>query len=730
MADDMVRRAQRFINTVYNGVPGIPHVDEDGVTGWSTMYALTRCLQHELGLTSLSDSFGPTTLSTLQSKWPTISRSSVPPANIIRILQSGLYCKGYDGGEIDGIYNDRVAAAVTKLKTDMGVSDAFPGDATTPKVFKGVLNMDAYVVISGGSGTVRTIQRWMNARYINRRNYFVIPCDGHFSRDVQKALMFVIQYELGMSDDVANGVFGPATKDGLKQNTLSTGSTGVWVNLFSAAMIFNRRDGVTFTDSFGSALASAASAFQQFVKLPVTGKGDFQTWASLLVSTGDSTRKGTAFDCVTEVNTPRALALKDAGYQIVGRYLCNVAGTTLNKMIQPFELTTILGHGLRVFPIYQTYGGAVSYFNFKQGAADGFDAIVWARHHGFKPGTRIYFAVDYDAIDADVTSNIIPHFRGIKQSIDEYGGGYTMGIYGPRNVCSRVGGQGLTSASFVSDMSTGFSGNLGYPMPEDWAFDQIATITVGSGDRRIEIDNDIASGRDQGQNSVVPPGISEELDVPFDSQYLGTLLSDIRHYFSTIGIEESGIGQPYSTEESFRILMAYDRLITNLARALRMRKSLIQVPLLWEIRHYSDLDIASDELVRQHYNNGIGGKIDGSTGLGQIFAATAIAARNHSVDLGILNVPKLNPAKEADLWPIWQKLNTEPDFNIGVVPHVHIWGANDVGAPRPSLDYSDANTLRVLVRYQGSGPDAEADGQKRLGLYRVFESFNKPLREK
>ncbi|MGC4954608.1 glycoside hydrolase domain-containing protein [Actinomadura citrea] len=693
------------------------------------MYALTRCLQHELGITALSDSFGPTTLSALQAKWPTISQSSIPPANIIRILQSGLYCKGYDGGEIDGVYNDRVSAAVTGLKADMGVDSAYPGDATTPKVFKGLLNMDAYVVVSGGSGTIRTIQRWMNARYINRRNFFVIPCDGNFSRDVQKALMLAIQYELGMSDDAANGVFGPGTKAGLQGNTISQGSSGVWVNLFSAAMIFNRRSGVDFTGSFTASLADAARSFQSFVKLPVTGRGDFQTWASLLVSTGDSTRQGTALDCVTEITTPRALALKAAGYQIVGRYLCNVAGTTLNKKIQPFELTTIAGHGLRVFPIYQTYGGAVTYFNFKQGAADGFDAIVWARHHGFKPGTRIYFAVDYDAIDADVTSNVIPHFRGIKQSIDEYGGGYKMGIYGPRNVCSRVAAQGLTSASFVSDMSTGFSGNLGYPMPEDWAFDQIATIVVGSGDGRIEIDNDIVSGRDNGQSSFAPPGISEELDVPFDSQYLGTLLSDIRHYFSTIGIEESGTGQPYSTEESFRILMAYDRLITNLARTLRMRKSLIQVPLLWEIRHYSDLDIVSDELVRQHYQNGIGGKTDGSTGLGQIFAATAINSRNYCVDQGLLNVPKLDPAKEADLWQIWQKLNTDPDFNIGVVPHVHIWGANDVGAPRPSLDYSDANTLRVLVRYQGSGPDAEAEGQKRLGLYQVFEGFNKPLRE-
>lgn len=28
-------------------------------------------------------------------------------------------------------------------------------------------------------------------------------------------------------------------------------------------------------------------------------------------------------------------------------------------------------------------------------------------------------------------------------------------------------------SSFVADMSTGYSGNMGYPMPANWAFDQI-----------------------------------------------------------------------------------------------------------------------------------------------------------------------------------------------------------------------------------------------------------------
>ena len=58
------------------------------------------------------------------------------------------------------------------------------------------------------------------------------------------------------------------------------------------------------------------------------------------------------------------------------------------------------------------------------------------------------------------------------------------------------------SIACVSGMSTGFSGNLGYPLPSNWAFDQISTITIGSGSGQIQIDNNIKSGKDKGQSSV------------------------------------------------------------------------------------------------------------------------------------------------------------------------------------------------------------------------------------
>ncbi|GAA2977229.1 hypothetical protein Sfulv_23720 [Streptomyces fulvorobeus] len=208
MADEMVRQAQVFINRTYSSRIGMT-VEENGQTSWNTMYALTRALQYELGITSLSNSFGPTTLAAIAEKYGKIDASNVPSADFCRILQSALYCKGYDGSAIDGTYNARVQQSVTQLNANMGLSVVYPGSALWPKVLKGLFNMDAYVTVNGGSSAVRSVQQWLNGQYVLRKDFYVIPCDGHHSRDVAKSMLFGVQYEIGMADGVANGVFGP-----------------------------------------------------------------------------------------------------------------------------------------------------------------------------------------------------------------------------------------------------------------------------------------------------------------------------------------------------------------------------------------------------------------------------------------------------------------------------------------------------------------------------------------
>lgn len=727
--DELVLRAQRFINSTYKdgATLGISKLEENGRTGWPVMHALTRALQYEMGIKNLSDSFGPTTLSTLQAKHPKLNESNIPSWAFGCIIQSALYCKGYDGGEIDGVYNSRVQAAVTLLKRNMGVGDMFPGSSLEPKVVKALFNMDAYVTVNNGSWEIRTIQQWLNGRYANRRDFFISPCDGHHSRDVAKSMLLAVQYELGMADGTATGVFGPGTRAGLKSNPVALGATGPWAKLFTCAMTLNGRT-VPF-GVFSGEVQAAVREFQSFAKLPVTGVGDFPTWASLLVSHGDQDRKGEACDGVTKITPARAQALKAAGYKYIGRYLYNPSKTDLpEKQIQPGELDTIKQYGLRCFPIYQTWGRDAANFSYSKGCVDATSAIEWAKIHGFKPGSIIYFAVDYDAMDSEVTSYILPYFKGVYRTVGELSG-YGVGIYGARNICQRVSDAGYAAASFVSDMSYEFSGNLGYPLPTNWSFDQIVTIWVGSGDGRIQIDNNIASGRDTGQGDFDPRApLTDDLDVDFNkAKYRAALLTDVQTYLKSVGVPETG-GEGWTidgdwvtykiltTTQAFERVMEADWLFTNLARTLKLRKALIQAPVLWELRKLNPLDVLADDAVKS------GVRKDSTTGWGQMFAWVAIEARNYCIERGIINGTLLR--KEHDTRAVWDLLQ-DPHYNIPSVAYLTIYNAHQVKLARPSLTTSQADSQKILARYQGDGEKSVQYGRELIGLYNVLENYNR-----
>ncbi|MER5865328.1 glycoside hydrolase domain-containing protein [Kitasatospora sp. NPDC002040] len=731
MADEMVRRAQAFVNSTYGSRIGMT-VEEDGITGWSTMYALTRALQLELGITSLSNTFGPTTLSTLTTRYPRLNSGNVPSANFCRIIQAGLYCKGYDGGGLDGSYNSAVQAGVTGLKTDLGVIGLSPGSDLTPKVFKALLNMDAYVLVNAGSNAVRGVQQWLNGRYLNRQDFFAVPCDGHNSRDVAKSMLFAVQYELGMADGVANGAFGPGTQAGLRSHPVSAGSQGTWVSLFSAAMVLGGLP-TALTSSFGTALADTVRAFQSFAGLPATGGGDFSTWASLLVSYGDQSRKGAACDGVTRITPARAAALRAEGIGYVGRYLTNPSVTSLpEKAIQPGELATIADNGLRCFPIYQTYGRDAAAFNYTAGRTAGQAAVNAALDHGFRPGTRIFFAVDFDAMDSDVTANVLPHFKGIQEAVAADGNGFLIGVYGPRNVCSRVAGAGYSTASFVSDMSAGFSGNYGYPLPADWAYDQIVTRTVGSGDGAINIDNNIASGRDTGQGAFNPPRPVRP-DVRLDPALTAAAQTDVGRYMESIGYPNDGGTRSYPHLRCFQGAVAdHDDLVTELSVRYSLRKALVQTSVYWALRQTGPQDLAAQSATIAAFT-GTGRFQDTPVGLGGQLGRTLLGAWNHALRKGYATGrPILDPADQTQLYGIWKEAYDSEAFALTSAFVTDLWvidgkpGGDDTSAalraPRP--DYQDEEVYEVLRRYQGPQEPAFSEAKKRMGLYYVLEKYN------
>ncbi|WP_242953999.1 glycoside hydrolase domain-containing protein [Clostridium puniceum] len=188
------------------------------------------------------------------------------------------------------------------------------------------------------------------------------------------------------------------------------------------------------------------------------------------------------------------------------------------------ELKTIFDNGLSVIPIFEVGGYKLDYFSYDQGISDATSALLATAQFGFPKDTIIYFAVDFDALDYDVTSNILPYFKAISEQFTSSNSIFKIGIYAPRNVCSRVSSAGYSCSSFVCDMSTGFSGNLGYSLPKDWAFDQISTVTL-HGTADIEIDNNISSGKDLGVKSVSPVDVLDALNSHSFAKILGVEFS-------------------------------------------------------------------------------------------------------------------------------------------------------------------------------------------------------------
>lgn len=493
-ADEMVALTQEYLNKTYMGNPHWVELDINGKTGWPTIRGLIRALQIETGISTPNGTFGPAT----EAACPTLKKDLNPTEKtkrLVYILQGAMWCKGFSPGGLTGTFGDGTEAGIKKFQTSAGLSGTKVNGIADPMIFKALLNMDAYVLVSSGDAKIREIQMNLNRDY--HKWIGLRPTDGRYGRDTNKALIYALQVEEGIEEP--NGTFGPTTQSLLP--TISYGSSQTnFVKIIQYALYCNRFDPTGFTGTFGNGTISAVREFQKFCMLPNTGNVGPMTWASLLVSSGDKNRKGTACDCSQEVTDARAKTLKANGYEIVGRYI--VGGEW--KKLKTHEANVIFDNGLRLFPIFQKAGNSVGYFTETQGLIDGQEAVEAALEYGFPEGTTIYFAVDFDAVDDQVTSAILPYFRRVKQGLAIYNPrNYKIGVYGARNICSRVGNAGISTTSFVGDMSTGFSGNLGYPLPQDWAFDQIKEYTIGSGDGAIAIDNNICSNRDRGVSQLV-----------------------------------------------------------------------------------------------------------------------------------------------------------------------------------------------------------------------------------
>lgn len=471
--DTRVLQTQEWLNDNYGQHVNFPSVTPDGMTGQSTFRALIWALQYEAHIASPDGIFGNATINALKQYYPTLQASPDPnsalPQNIIYILQGSLWCKGISPGGFTGVFGQNTANAIGRFQTDAGISADY---IVRPYVWQGIMNTDSYSFSPTNDiyDTYRhEVQKGLN-KYYGEQIGLIAP-NGIWERKSQTNLIKAAQLEWNTA---ADGKWGDDTLS--KAPTISKNTSGYTNSkrILQWALTINGfypgiADGI-----WGTATYNALYNFQDFLCLGADGICGKQTWASLMTSKGDKNRKANALDTSKQITEAVAARLYQDGYRDIGRYLTNTPGGTLDKTLYQYELNLLKSADLNVFPIYQTTGGSADYFNAYQGIVDAYRAIKAAKSFGFPPTATIYFAIDYDVLIKDIEANIMPYFRSVNKIVSSY---FKVGVYGPRLICTRLYEAGLTSTSFVSNMSSGFTCNIGQKMPENWAYDQFHEVS-------------------------------------------------------------------------------------------------------------------------------------------------------------------------------------------------------------------------------------------------------------
>lgn len=188
-------------------------------------------------------------------------------------------------------------------------------------------------------------------------------------------------------------------------------------------------------------------------------------------------------------------------------------------------------------------------------------------------------------------------------------------------------------------------------------------------------------------------------------------------------------------EAALEDVLQNDATITKFSNEYRIPKEFVQSVLFREIWCYSLGDATSDTMVRDYYQWKLGNKseplikkTDSSTGLGQIFAKTAINALNNANDRGFISLSaKYDKNNWRHMWTIWSNLHDDDSFNIQCCALVILDCQYEYEEEVPYddfFDYSEEQIKMILARYNGYGEAAEEYADICYEYYEIFEKYN------
>lgn len=114
-------------------------------------------------------------------------------------------------------------------------------------------------------------------------------------------------------------------------------------------------------------------------------------------------------------------------------------------------------------------------------------------------------------------------------------------------------------------------------------------------------------------------------------------------------------------------------------------------------------DTIADLAVIEYFTLGFGPKSDSSTGLGQIFANTAIVANNNAINKGLITGRIYSSNVFNDRKDMWYGLYNNDEFNIKMVTLELIDCAREKGYINNMFYYTTNQNKGLLARYNGTG---------------------------
>ncbi|MFC0334690.1 glycoside hydrolase domain-containing protein [Paenibacillus sepulcri] len=188
-----------------------------------------------------------------------------------------------------------------------------------------------------------------------------------------------------------------------------------------------------------------------------------------------------------------AAAIKEAGYDFVCRYYNR---NNPGKNVTRKEAEALSGAGLHLVAVWENgFPTSPGYFSYAAGKRDGCDAHRYARSIGQPANTPIYFTVDFDASQEELSGGVSRYMQGVIDAFREEAAAgtlYDIGIYGSGLTCRhmRDAFSGGIAYAWLAE-SRGWSG---YASFSDWNIKQLAGAMVAG----IPVDTNISSGRGGG----------------------------------------------------------------------------------------------------------------------------------------------------------------------------------------------------------------------------------------